>query len=218
MCRLRRSGRARAHRRVVSSCRPPSEKESGVTLTIPATSGRSRSNSKRPQRLFAMTRSNLERRLPCCRRQPARWRRVGGVGRPCGVFGGRGGRPSMMSSIWSASMVSHSSSAEVITSTRILRATLYCSSMMRRISVHLLHGGFGHVRGLGDAAAGTLRLRSKQTGAQLVGHAVARDRRGRWRWRSSRSRRRRHLVHEDLFGDAATEQHGDGGHRRPCPL
>ncbi|CPL19775.1 Uncharacterised protein [Bordetella pertussis] len=60
---------------------------------------------------------------------------------PCGVLGGRGGRSLTMSSIWSASMVSHSSSAEVITSTRarlssrILRATPYCSSMMRRISL-----------------------------------------------------------------------------------
>ncbi|CFE00983.1 Uncharacterised protein [Bordetella pertussis] len=39
----------------VSACSPPSENESGVTLTMPMTSGRSRSNSKRPHwKLFAM--------------------------------------------------------------------------------------------------------------------------------------------------------------------
>src|SRR3954452_24148785 len=55
-------------------------------------------------------------------------------------LGGRGGLPSMMSEIWSASIVSHSSSALVIASTlsrlssKSLRATRYCWSMMRRIS------------------------------------------------------------------------------------
>ena len=55
-------------------------------------------------------------------------------------FGGRGGRPCMMSSIWSASIVSHSSSALAIASTLSRfsssrrRARRYCVSMMRRIS------------------------------------------------------------------------------------
>src|SRR6185436_4583493 len=55
-------------------------------------------------------------------------------------FGGRGGLPDMMSAICSASRVSNSSSAAAIASTlsrfssRSLRATPYCLSMMRRIS------------------------------------------------------------------------------------
>src|SRR5690606_31488683 len=62
---------------------------------------------------------------------------AGGVGES-GVskfLGGRGARPSMMSSIWSESMVSHSSSAAAMASilsrlpSMMLRATVYCSSM-----------------------------------------------------------------------------------------
>ena len=55
-------------------------------------------------------------------------------------LGGRGSRPAMMSSSCSASMVSHSSSAAVMTSTLSRfsssrrRARLYWSSIMRRIS------------------------------------------------------------------------------------
>src|SRR5690606_23599 len=67
---------------------------------------------------------------------------AGGVGES-GVskfLGGRGARPSMMSSIWSESMVSHSSSAAAMASilsrlpSMMLRATVYCSSMILRIS------------------------------------------------------------------------------------
>src|SRR6185312_5406855 len=65
----------------------------------------------------------------------------GGVGAaPAGCFGARGGRPARMSSIWSASIVSNSSSALAIAcilsllSTMSFLASAYCSSMMRRIS------------------------------------------------------------------------------------
>ena len=55
-------------------------------------------------------------------------------------LGGRGGLPDMMSSIWSESIVSHSSSAAAIAcilswlSSMSLRAIAYCSSMMRRMT------------------------------------------------------------------------------------
>src|SRR5918999_4208747 len=58
---------------------------------------------------------------------------------PLGL-GGRGGLPAMMSPIWSASMVSHSSRVFAISSTlsrfssSSLLARRYCTSMMRRLS------------------------------------------------------------------------------------
>src|SRR6185295_12979162 len=64
----------------------------------------------------------------------------GGTGLATGL-GGRGGLPPMMSLIWSASMVSHSSSALVITSTLSRfsssrrRASAYCWSMIARTSL-----------------------------------------------------------------------------------
>src|SRR5688572_1218277 len=63
-----------------------------------------------------------------------------GVLLAAGGLGARGGLPAMMSFSWSASSVSHSSSARVIASTlsrfssSSRRASLYCSSMMRLIS------------------------------------------------------------------------------------
>ena len=95
-----------------------------------------------------------------------------------------------------------------------MRATAYCWSMILRISSStLLHRRFGHVllrrhRAAEEDLAFVLAVDHR---AHLVGHAVARDHVARDLGGALEVVRRagRHLVHEELFGDAPAEQHGD---------
>ena len=199
-----------------------------------AAGARGRSGARRSERpqLQRQSTGAARRRVPgeSARRQagfadgaaPAPARRPAAACRcaDCVGFGGRGGRPAMMSSIWSASSVSHSSSALAIASTlsrlssSSLRASAYCSSMIRRISrVDLLHRRFRHVLVRRDRAAEEhlALVLAVDHRAQRVGHAVARDHVARDLGGALEVVRRAggHLVHEELFGDAPAEQHRD---------
>ena len=81
------------------------------------------------------------------------------------------------------------------------------------LGVHLLHGLFAHVGGLGHRAAQEhfalvfgIDHRAQRVGHAVAGHHVAGD---GGRPLEVVAGTGRHLVHEHLFGDAAAKQHAD---------
>src|SRR5690606_39813547 len=102
------------------------------------TSGRSRESSNRPQSNLALMKeirliyTGVAAALP----PPTAGAPDDGVEEESGAsrfLGGRGGRPSMMSSIWSESMVSHSSSAAAMASILSRVLSLMSRSEERRV-------------------------------------------------------------------------------------
>ena len=110
----------------VDACWPPSENESGVTFTMPMTRGSPRSIRKRDVRHCGAPEPIVIRAVALA--APRRVQAAVGAGsgatgggppvplpvagvRGVQSFGGRGSLPARMSSIWSLSMVSHSSRA-----------------------------------------------------------------------------------------------------------
>ena len=152
--------------------RPPSENESGVTFTTPMTRGLSSEQRELPAPQLhavgaARFRPARHRRLSA--QAAGRWQRrvlsappslAGGLAARAEGFGGRGGLPAMMSSIWSASMrlpleqrLGHRLDLVAVVLQQLARERVLLVDDAADLGVDLLHRRFGHVLVRGDRAA-----------------------------------------------------------------
>src|SRR5258707_1042502 len=223
--------RARSTAAPASRKRPPSEKESGVTLTTPATSGRSSARRNLPQRrLRAVTAADMKR--PEAGFGPRSWNelsdgcRLGRTRRPRlgrllrrlrGL--GRARRPAVhdvldllgVDGFQLEQGLGHGLDLVAVVEDELLREAVLLVDDLADLGVDLLHRHFGHVLVRGDRASEEHLplVLAVHHGAHRVRHAplshhAAREGGGALEIVRSTGR---HLAHENFLGDAPAEEH-----------
>src|SRR5918994_6627983 len=194
---------------------PPSEKESGVTLITPMTSGRSSESSKRPQRNFLGGRRRCGGALGTgvARRWLGGRLRAGGLRRPRRLAGHDVADLVGVERLVLEQRLGHHLDLFAVLLEDLASDAVLLIDDAADLGVDLLHGRFGHalVRGHRAAEEHFALVLAVHHGTELVGHAPLRHHAAR-DFRGALEVVRRaggHLVHEQLFGDAAAEQHRD---------
>src|SRR5437879_3436130 len=215
------SRRACATAAPASKYRPPSEKESGVTLTTPITSGLSSGMEYFPhRRIIALWFCSGAGR----RRGRAFGRAIAG-GRLGGALrAGRLRRPRRLAGHDVGDLVGvdgleleqrlrHRLDLVAVVLEKPARDAVLLVDDAADLGVDLLHRRLGDVLVRGDRAAEeylalvlAVHHRPKLLGHAPLGHHAARHVGG---FPEVIARARGHLVHEQLFGDPASEHHGD---------
>src|SRR6266513_5379982 len=227
------SSLARAIAAAGSRVRPPSEKESGVTLTTPATSGRSSMSRNLPQRrLRAVTAAGMKRPEagfgPRSWNELSDWCRLGRAGRPrlrrllLRLRGlGRARRPAVddvldllgVDGFELEQRLGHGFDLVAVVEDELLRQAVLLVDDLADLGVDLLHRHLGHILVRGDRASEehfplvlAVDHRAHRVPHAPLRHHAAREGGGALEIVRSPGR---HLAHEHFLGDSSAAQDGN---------